>query len=105
MKLSLVRTPASSKMGYGFAWNPSWNLSGISYIDRALAPVAPAKSYLAALGAIYLGVKAGQAAICLGRGFVSYFLARPLNLAVDLRKVGEWAGEVSICFHNNLLFL
>jgi 17beta-estradiol 17-dehydrogenase / very-long-chain 3-oxoacyl-CoA reductase len=76
-------------MASRLAWKPSWNLP--SCIDRALAPVAPAKSYLAALGAVYLGVKAGQAAYCLGRGLVSYFLANPLHLGVDLRKVGEWA--------------
>lgn len=63
-----------------------------SYLDRALVPVAPAKSYLAAFGAVYLGVKATQALLCLTRGFTSYFLAGPLKMAVDLRKAGEWAG-------------
>lgn len=76
----------------------AWNVNLTGCVDRALSPVTRAKPYLAALGAVYLSFKTGQAAYCLGRGLVSYFLTQPLQLAIDLRKIGEWAGNAKIRF-------
>ena len=73
------------------------SLPFLSHLDKALTPLGPYKTYAAAIGAAFVAYKAAQSVGCVARGLVSYFLAEPLHLAVDLRRAGDWAGIV-LCY-------